>query len=563
MNNKNMLIRILFFVFLLSSTVLQAQNDNNFEISKNLDIFTTLLKELNTNYVDDISAGELMETGIEAMLEELDPYTVYIPESRVEDYKLITTGQYGGIGSLIHTKGDFVIISEPYENYPAAKSGLKAGDKILEINGESAKGKKSDEVSEILKGQPGTEVSLTIERPGVDKPLEFNITREKITIDNIPYYGILDDDIGYIKLTGFTKDAGQEVRKAFLDLKSKNELKGLILDLRGNGGGLLQEAVNISNIFVDKGQTIVSTKGKLMHKNQEHKTRFSPVDKEIPLVVMVNRTSASASEIVAGAMQDLDRGVILGQKTFGKGLVQNVIPLSYNAQAKITVAKYYIPSGRCIQAIDYSHKDDNGDYNKIPDSLINEFKTARGRIVTDGGGIIPDIKLKPEKFSDITTSLYTKFIIFDYATKFANEHPEIEDPENFEITDDIFEDFRNYISDKDYDYTTESEKILEELKEAAEKDQYLAAIEEHYNDLKNALMHNKEEDVITYQDQIRELLKLEITGRYYYQKGKIKAALSDDPEIREAVDLLKDTTKYEAILDGSYKAPDLARDEVK
>ncbi len=561
MRINNMFIRVLVFSLVLASLALNAQNDNNFEVSKNLDIFTTLYKEINTNYVDEVSPGELMETGIEAMLKELDPYTIYIPESRVEDYKLITTGQYGGIGSLIHTNGDYVVISEPYEDYPAAKSGLKAGDKILEIKGESAKGKKSDEVSEILKGQPGTEVTLKIERPGTDDPLTFNIVREKITIDNIPYYGILDGDIGYIKLTGFTKNAGQDVRKAFLDLKKEHELQGLILDLRGNGGGLLQEAVNISNIFVDKGKTIVSTKGKLLQKNQEHKTRFTPVDKDIPLVVMVNRTSASASEIVAGALQDFDRGVIIGQKTFGKGLVQNVIPLSYNAQAKITVAKYYIPSGRCIQAIDYSHKDDNGDYNKIPDSLMNKFKTANGRLVYDGGGIIPDIKLEPEKFSDITTSLYSKFIIFDYATKFANEHPQIDDPESFEITEEIFEDFRDYIADKDYDYTTQSEEILKKLKKAAEKDKYLDAIEDHYYDLEKALMHNKEEDVITYQDQIKELLKIEITGRYYHQKGKIKASLSDDPEIKQAIRLLNEQEKYEAILDGTYQAPDIAKDE--
>ncbi len=549
---RNLVIIFTFFILQSFSFAGFGQKDSNFEISKNLDIYTTLFQELHKNYVDGINSGELMQTGIEAMLEELDPYTVYIPESRVEDYKLITTGQYGGIGSLIHTQGDYVIISEPYENYPAQKNGLKAGDIILEINEKSAKNKNSSEVSEILKGQPGTEIILTIERKGEKKPLKFEIIRENIKIENIPYYGMLNENIGYIKLTGFTQNAGNEVRRGLLELKKNNELKGVILDLRGNGGGLLMEAVNISNIFVDKGKLVVSTKGKLAEKNQEHKTRFTPVDTEIPLVVLVNNTSASASEIVSGALQDLDRAVVLGQRTFGKGLVQNVIPLSYNSQMKVTVAKYYIPSGRCIQAIDYSHKDDNGFSTKIPDSLINEFQTENGRLVYDGGGIEPDISMDARKYSDIAFSLLTKYHIFNYATDFYLNNPEIPQVEEFEINDEIYNEFVAYLNDKDYDYITRSEKKLEELKKVAIKENYFEAIEEEYNTLKEAMIHDKEADLAKHKDQINDILRLEIISRYYYQKGKVISALKNDDEVDEAIRILEDKGLYDSILNGTY-----------
>jgi len=530
-----------------------AQNNNNFEISKNLDIYTTLFRELNTNYVDDINPGDLMQHGIESMLESLDPYTVYIPESRVEDYKLITTGQYGGVGALIHTQGDYVVISEPYEDFPAERSGLKAGDKILEVNGKDAVGKSSSDVSEVLKGQPGTTVNLKIARIEEESPLNFEIIREKIKIDNIPYYGMLNDHTGYIKLTGFTQNAGNEVKKALLELKKNESLNGIILDLRGNGGGLLNEAVNITNIFVDKGQLVVSTKGKVKTRNQDHYTRYPAIDKNIPLVVLVNGGSASASEIVAGAVQDLDRGIVLGQKTFGKGLVQNVIPLSYNAQVKVTVAKYYIPSGRCIQAIDYSHKNGNGEYDKIPDSLITEFRTNNGRKVYDGGGIDPDIKINEHKFSNIATSLFANYLVFDFATTYASQHSEIPPAEDFTITEEIYEEFVEYISDKDYEYTTECEQKLKALKKAAKKVHYFDAIQDEYEELFSVLMHNKEEDLLTFQDEIKDLLTLDIVSRYYYQRGKIISTLNDDPEIGKAIEVLDDQPRYDAILVGKYK----------
>ncbi len=549
----NILISILAIIFLFPFA---GFNQNNFEISKNLDIYTTLFRELNINYVDEINSGELMEEAINAMLESLDPYTIYIPESEVEDYRFMTTGQYGGIGALIHKQGDYVVISEPYEGFPAYKAGLKAGDRILKINNKSAKGKSSADVSKVLKGSPGTTLKILIERNGESKPIEKEIIREKIKIENIPYYGMMNDDIAYIKLTGFTQNAAREVKNSLLKLKENNDVKSLILDLRSNGGGLMNEAVDITNIFVEKDKEVVSTKGKLSNRNKSHKTRYAPVDLSIPLIVLVNQASASASEIVAGAIQDLDRGVIIGQRTFGKGLVQNVIPLSYNSKVKVTVAKYYIPSGRCIQAIDYSLKDKNGHFNKIPDSLITAFKTQNGRTVYDGGGIEPDIKLKPLKFSNIAASLFSKFLIFDYANKFFRENPEIPPADEFIITDQIFDDFKNYISDKDYDYTTESEKTLKKLKKHAEKEKYFDAIQSEYETLKMKMKHDKDEDLNKYKDQINELLKIEIVTRYYYQKGKIIASIADDPEIKEAMEILENKTLYESILNGTYQQND-------
>lgn len=554
MTHTNKLISLLIVLTLIIgvNTDLKAQNENNFEISKNLEIFISMYNELNKNYVDEINPGELMVEGIESMLGTLDPYTVYIPESQIEDYRMITTGQYGGIGSLIHKNGSYVVISEPYEGFPAQKTGLKAGDRVLTINGESMVDKPSAEVSKFLKGQPGTSISIMVERDGSDNPLEFDIERENIKIKDIPYSGMLNEDIAYIKLTGFTQQAGMKVKDAYVELSKTNDIEGVILDLRNNGGGLLGEAVNVTNIFVDKGELVVSTKGRLKDKNAEHHTRFSAIDTKVPLVVLVNAQSASASEIVAGAIQDMDRGVILGQRSFGKGLVQNVIPLSYNSQMKVTVAKYYIPSGRCIQAIDYSHKDEDGYFTAIPDSLVNEFETENGRLVYDGGGIDPDIKMDPIRYSRIITSLFTKFLIFDYATAFVLEHSEIDTPEDFEITEEIYDDFVAFLSDKEYDYTTACEEKLKELKKSATSEGSFDAIEEQFEMLQKAMEHNKEEDLITYKDEITQLLKLEIVSRYYFQEGKIRASLYEDPEIKKAIEILEDQDTYESILDGSY-----------
>ncbi|MEZ5199208.1 MAG: S41 family peptidase [Bacteroidales bacterium] len=547
---KPVIITIVILIAFIDPIVVLGQS-NNFEISKNLDIYATLFKEINTNYVDEVNPGELMEIGIDAMLKSLDPYTVFIPEAEVEDYKFITTGQYGGIGALIHKDGEYVVITEPYEDNPAQLSGLKAGDRVIEVDGNPLTGKSTSDVSSILKGQAGTTVNIVIERDGVDTPISKDIVRENVKIKNIPYYGMVGGGIGYIKLAGFTQQAGKEVKEAFLELKDNNELKGFILDLRGNGGGLLQEAVNITNVFVDKGQFVVSTKGKLATKNNSYKTNNIAVDTEIPLVVLIDNSSASASEIVAGALQDLDRAVIIGERSFGKGLVQNVIPISYNSQAKITVAKYYIPSGRCIQAIDYSKKDENGNGETTPDSLSIAFKTMNGRTVYDGHGIEPDIKIEPAELSMLSYTLLTKFLFFNFATKFDREHASILPADQFVVTDEIYNSFVSYLADKDYSYTTKSEQSLEDLKEDAVAEKYFSDIEAEYDNLLLKMKERKADDIEMHKEEIKQILRLEIISRYYYQTGKIVSSLKDDKDLKKAIEILNANDEYVAILDGT------------
>jgi carboxyl-terminal processing protease len=551
--NRLTLSIVLCFITIAPGLELQAQNSNNFEIAKNLDIFATMFKELNINYVDEVKPGEFMKTGIDAMLESLDPYTVYVPEAEIEDYKFITTGQYGGIGSLIHKQGKYVVVSEPYEGSPAQKAGLKAGDKILEVNNKVTLNKSVSDISTILKGQPGTTAHLLIERPGEAKPIEKEIVREKITVDNVPYFGMVNDHIGYIKLTGFTQEAGNESKKAFQTLKEKNNLKGLIFDLRDNGGGLLNEAVNITNIFVKRGELVVSTKGKLADKNRSYTTQQEPLDTEMPLIVLVNGNSASASEIVCGAIQDLDRGVVLGQRTYGKGLVQNMIPLSFNTQMKVTVAKYYIPSGRCIQAVNYSKRDTNGVAGKFPDSLKTAFKTQHGRVVYDGAGIEPDILIEPNILSNISYALLSHYLIFDYATQFCLKHPSIDAPAKFEITDDIYKDFLNFLSDKNYDYTTRSEKELSDLRKSAEKEKYFEDVKTEFEALKLKIIHNKNDDLERNNIEIKRFLSSEIITRYYYQRGRIELQLRQDEDVAKAVKILDENKTYLSILDGSFQ----------
>ncbi len=528
------------------------EKQNNFEISKSIDIYNNVLRYLNMNYVDEINPAELNETAINAMLKELDPYTVFIPESEIEDVRLLTMGEYGGIGAIIQYYDDNVHISEPYENFPAHKAGLIPGDAILEINGVNTEKKTVSEVSELLKGQPGSQLTLKIRREGEKNIITKTLTREKIKIDNIPYYTVLDGGIAYIILNQFTKDAAKELKEAFLKMKSENELKGVVIDLRGNGGGLLNEAIDIVNIFVPKNKLVVYTQGKTPDQNRNYYTKYEAEDTEIPLAILVNESSASASEIVSGSIQDFDRGVIVGQRTFGKGLVQNILPMTYNTQMKVTVSKYYIPSKRCIQEIDYSKKTKNDTLAKN-DTLGPEFKTANGRIVYEGHGIQPDVKIEPEILSTITVHLYAQNMIFKYANKFYREHKTIAPPEEFEITDEIYNDFVNFVEEQDFSYTSESEKDFEELIKTAKLEGYYDNIKEQLDVLEKELRSHKDNDLINNKEEISEILKMEIVGRYYFQKGKIISSLKDDPELNRAVEILLDSNgdnEYENILKG-------------
>ncbi|MAX79239.1 MAG: peptidase S41 [Crocinitomicaceae bacterium] len=530
--------------------VLSASSDQYFQISKNLDIFATLFKELNVYYVDDTEPGELMKVGIDAMLESLDPYTVYYPESQIEDFRFMTTGQYGGIGALIRKVDDYVIITEPYEGFPAYKAGLRAGDQILEVDGKTAEGKSSGEISKVLKGQPNSELKLKIQRPGVDEPFEVTLTRMEVKINDVPYYGVVGENTGYIKLTSFTETASKEVKEAFGELKDDHQIESLILDLRGNGGGLLREAVNIVNIFVKKGQEVVFTKGKVSQWDHSHRTINSPMDLEIPLVVLVNESSASASEIVAGTLQDIDRAVIIGQNSFGKGLVQQTKPLSYNSKLKLTVAKYYTPSGRCIQRIDYSHKDDDGIALEVPDSLITEYKTKNGRPVYDGAGIRPDIEVEIEKASPILASLLSNNYIFEYATAFRMQHDSISKPSSFQLNDDEYTSFQQWLSDKEYDYTTTTEQLLERLEKATKKERYYEHLTDEFSNFREEIKHNKEKDLVTFKDQVAEVLGNEIVSRYYYSKGRIQYNLQFDRELEKALETFNQMDEYKSILAG-------------
>lgn len=537
----------------ISSLISFSFVDNYFEISKNVDIFVTLYRELDLYYVDETKPGDLMKKGIDGMLKSLDPYTVYIPESDIEDYRFQTTGEYGGIGALIVKRDDHIMISEPYEGFPADKAGLKAGDVILEVNGKTTKDKNTGDISKLLKGQANTTVKLLVKRLGEDEPFETTLKREEVKIESVPHYEMLDNKTAYIRLTSFTDNCAEEVKNAFLELKKEAEPSALVLDLRGNPGGLLKEAVLLCNLFVEKDQTIVSTKGKVKEWSKTYKAELTPMDSEIPIVVLVNSGSASASEIVSGTIQDLDRGVVLGQRTYGKGLVQTTRPLSYGSQLKVTTAKYYIPSGRCIQALDYSHRREDGSVGKIPDSLMTEFKTLHGRTVLDGGGIIPDIATEEIIYSDILTALVKNYLIFDFATQYYQKHDSIAPPKEFEIDDALYKEFMAYIADKELDYATDSEKMLDKLEEIAKEDKYYTKIETEFNALKDRLMHNKKEDIKNFESEIKEVLKLELVNRYYYQKGRLEAMLKDDPEVVEALKILGDSAKYKATLASTFK----------
>ena len=536
----------------VTSTLISDKNDDNyFEITKNIRIMTSVYDNINTFYVDEPEPGNLMKKGIDAMLRSLDPYTVYIPESDIEDYRFMTTGQYGGIGAMIKTQDSYIVISEPYEGSPTDKAGIIAGDILLEIDGKSIAGKTTKEMSAILKGGAGTTLKVKYERQGVVS--ETTITREVIKIPSVPYYGMIDEEIGYVKLNSFTSTASREVLKALKYLKDSSGMKKLVFDLRGNGGGLLHESVNIVNFFIGKGNKVVSTKGRLTDLNKDYKTLNTPFDEEMPIVVLVDGYSASASEIVSGSLQDLDRAVIIGMTTYGKGLVQQTKDLNFGSKVKLTIAKYYTPSGRCIQKLDYANRDDEGSVSEVADSLIKTFTTKNGREVKDGRGVEPEIKIEPAVYSKLTSVLVFKNYIFNYATDYKRSHSEIESASAFSLSTIDYNNFIAYLGDKEVEYTMDSEEMLQELKEIAKEEKYYDDSEIEFDALFAKLKPSLKEDMVRYKDEIIELLENEIVSRYYYQNGRVEASLKNDPYMKEAKEVLKNQVRYNSILAGESK----------
>lgn len=539
---------------LLVACLLFGFSDDMFQIAKNLEVFTALYKEVNINYVDDINSAKMLKTGADAMLDGLDPYTEFVPESEIEDYKLhYVSTQYGGIGTTIFSRNGNVYVSEVFEGFPAQRADIRPGDQIMKINGIDLNSKNSDEVSQLLKGSKGAEIKLLIKREG-GQPKEITLVRDEIKQPNVSYYGMVGGNMGYIKLDRFLENSGDEVTNALIELKKKNP-NGIILDLRSNGGGILQEAVKIVNLFVPKGTEIVSQRGKIKEKNFTYTTTNNPVAPDLPLVVLVNSRSASASEIVAGSLQDLDRAVIIGQRSYGKGLVQQTFPLPYNSLVKITIAKYYVPSGRCIQALDYAHRKDDGSVVKVADSLLHEFKTKDGRSVYDGSGIYPDIFVKQERFASITASLLGKLLIFDYANLYRDKHAKLADPATFTLSDGDYNDFVKFLSDKNYSYSSPAEKLLDQLKTESTKEKQFNQVQPEYDALKAKLAETKKNDLQLHKDEIKQLLENEIVSRYYFEKGRYQASFKYDKELAEAIKTMQDKTELAAILkgEGSYK----------
>ena len=537
-----------FFVLgtaLFLSTTAFSQS-NGFEVIKNMELMDQIYQHLEMYYVDEPQAGKIGKTAIDAMLKELDPYTVYYHESNIEDYRLMTTGQYGGIGALIRKIGDYTFIAEPYEGNPAQKAGLQAGDKIISVDGKDMYKKESDDVSSALKGPKGTTIVIEVERENQGKK-KISVTRDEIKLPDVPYSGMVNSTVGYIKLNSFTQTAASDVRAAFLDLKSQG-MKEVILDLRGNGGGLLIEAVKIVNMFVKKGETIVTTKGRVAEENRVYTTLEAPLDLEIPLTVLIDEGSASASEIVAGSIQDLDRGVVIGETSYGKGLVQRTYDLKYGSKVKLTIAKYYTPSGRCVQRLEYYEKEDGERPKEIADSLLKVFKTKNGRDVIDGRGIEPDVKVELENLSRLTATIYANNLIFNYATRYHTEHANIAEAGKFALTDAEYDAFKTYVLGEEFTYSTASEEMLKKMKETAEKEGFYEDSKAEYEALMARVVPSKERDLEKFRSEIKYLLENEIISRYYYQKGRAIDAFRNDLYVEKALEILKNRSTYNTIL---------------
>lgn len=538
--------RYTFIILTLATTLFAFKAaDDYFEVSKNLDIFASVYKEVNTSYVDDVQPGELIRAAIDGMLKSLDPYTNFYSEAQTEDYRAQVTGTYAGIGSTVRKIGEHVVIDSPYEGYPAQKSGLLPGDKIIAVDGESMVGKKTDEVTTYLKGNAGSSITISVERAdGTTK--DFVVEREQIKVKNVPYANIIDDGLGYISLTGFTQGASREVSDAVRELKSKGANK-LILDLRGNGGGLLHEAINIVNIFVNRGTSVVITKGRDKEEDKEYKTLNSPVDTEIPLVVLINGRSASASEIVSGALQDLDRAVLIGRNSFGKGLVQGTRRLSFNTQMKITIAKYYIPSGRLIQRLDYGSKV-NGRALAVADSLKHTFYTANKRPVVDGEGIQPDLEIEQQPYSRIAQSIIRNNHAFNFASLYRLQNESIDKPLNFNISDELYQEFKSYLKDKEYHYETETELELKELKKKAESEKLGPSLQASIAQLEKDIAKFKDNALEHHKDELKEILEYEIVKGYYFEQGKVEIQMDDDMDLAKAKEIINIAGKINSIL---------------
>ena len=548
---KSRVVKIISVIII--SIGLMSFADNYFEISKNLDVFSALYKEVNTYYVDDVEPSKLMRSCIDGMLKTLDPFTNYFSGSQIENARIHQGGKFGGLGIEIEMMNGYPVIISVEQNQPADKHGVHAGDIIKAIDGETTQNKKKEEVEKFLVGQPKAPVSIQVERKislTESKQFYFTIEREEIQETSVPFYGMITPDVGCIKLKIFNEGAGKDVKEAFDSLKKTNpNMKGLILDLRSNPGGLLTEAVNIVNVFVEKNQLVVTTKGKVDEWNNTFKTLNDPSDTKMPLVIITNSMSASASEIVSGTMQDYDRGVVIGQRTYGKGLVQVTKPLSYNTMLKVTTAKYYIPTGRCIQALLYAEKNADGSVKRIPDSLKVAFKTMNsGRTVYDGGGVDPDVKLPKPEHSKIAETLYTKNYIFEFCSAYRMMHDTITDAAKFKLSEKDFSDFVTYVKSKDCAYKTESEEKLEALKAAATDEKYFDAVKVQYDAIKKKLEHDKEQDMLKNKEEITTVLENEIAGRYYYAYGKVKKSYQNDAEVSKAIELINNTAQYSELL---------------